>query len=96
MVYPKDAESTFNSTYYLKEQLPWVFDLWKPFGMKGYKVTKLDETSPYSFLTSSYFDNEQQFESAFADSGSQIYDKIPMFSNRDAVRWGGTVVEIVL
>ncbi|KAL7942845.1 hypothetical protein V8C42DRAFT_359854 [Trichoderma barbatum] len=49
-VYPQIHNATYDSTfdmdYYSQQQMPWIYSLFKPFGMKGYTITTLERTAP--------------------------------------------------
>ena len=92
VVYKQDNQSIFNDTYYLQVHLPWIESLWAPFGMKGYTVTRLEPSAPYSYITMSFFDSQDQFDAAFNDSGKEIYARVSHYSNREPIRWAGELL----
>jgi hypothetical protein len=74
--------------------MPFISELWTPFGMRGYQVVQLSATANYSILTEIYFDNAQQFQNALDAYGKEILQRVPKFSNRDPIRWEGSVINI--
>ncbi|KAK5994167.1 hypothetical protein PT974_07609 [Cladobotryum mycophilum] len=94
IVYPQDDTSEFNNDYYLNEQMPFISELWTPFGMRGYHVIQLSPSANYSILTEIFFDNAQQFHDAFDAHGDEILRRVQYFSNRDPIRWEGSVINV--
>lgn len=94
-VYPQVHNATYDSTfdmdYYSQQQMPWIYSLFKPFGMKGYTITTLDLTAPYSVLTLMYFDTAEQFEEALAAHGDEIFARVPLFSSEYPPHYIGEV-----
>ncbi|QYT06150.1 hypothetical protein H0G86_013015 [Trichoderma simmonsii] len=94
-VYPQIHNATYDSTfdldYYSQQQLPWVYSLYKPFGMKGYTINTLGTDAPYSIVTFFYFDTEEQFNEALAAHGDEILARLPLFSSEYPIHWLGHV-----
>lgn len=95
VVYPQihnaTYDSTFNMDYYSQQQMPWIYSLWKPFGMKGYTITTLGLDAPYSVVTYLYFSNAGQFADAFAAHGEEIFARLPLFSSEYPPHYLGEV-----
>ncbi|KAL6693727.1 hypothetical protein J3F84DRAFT_379765 [Trichoderma pleuroticola] len=100
VVYPQIHNATYNSTfnmdYYSQQQMPWIYSLWKPFGMKGYTITTLGLDAPYSVVTYLYFSNAEQFDQAFAAHGVEIFSRLPLFSSEYPPHYVGEVFNVTI
>lgn len=98
-VYPQIHNATYNSTfdmdYYSQQQMPWIYSLFKPFGMKGYIITTLGLDAPYSVLTLMYFSTAEQFDEALAAHGDEILARVPLFSSEYPPHYIGEVFDTV-
>ncbi len=47
ILYPREADATFDFDYYMNTHMPLVSKLWTKHGMTGWHVCKLDSDSPY-------------------------------------------------
>lgn len=98
--YPQVHNATYNSTfdmdYYGQQQMPWIYSLFKPFGMNGYTITALDLDAPYSVLTLMYFSTAEQFAEALAAHGDEIFARVPLFSSEYPPHYIGEVVYTVV
>ncbi|KAL6879852.1 hypothetical protein HDV57DRAFT_517926 [Trichoderma longibrachiatum] len=99
-VYPQVHNATYNSTfdmdYYSQQQMPWIYSLFKPFGMTGYTITTLGLDAPYSTLTFMYFPTAEQFEEALAAHGDEIFARVPLFSSEYPPHYIGQVYNITV
>ncbi|KAH8799807.1 hypothetical protein F5884DRAFT_117463 [Xylogone sp. PMI_703] len=95
-VYPQNDTSWFDMEYYSQVQMPFVNSLWAPFGMKGYTITQLNASAPFSTATLLYFDNVEQIQAAFDDSAEEINKRVKNFSNRLPTHWIGEVLYTVV
>ncbi|UKZ83838.1 hypothetical protein TrVFT333_011651 [Trichoderma virens FT-333] len=89
-------DSTFDMDYYSQQQMPWIYSLFKPFGMKGYTITTLERTAPYSVLTLMYFSTAEQFEEALAAHGDEIFARVPLFSSEFPPHYIGEVTNTAI
>ncbi|PTB63434.1 hypothetical protein BBK36DRAFT_145466 [Trichoderma citrinoviride] len=99
-VYPQIHNATYDSTfdmgYYSQQQMPWIYSLFKPFGMTGYTITTLGLDAPYSTLTLMYFPTAEQFEEALAAHGDEIFARVPLFSSEYPPHYIGQVYNITV
>ncbi|KAL7907807.1 hypothetical protein GGI35DRAFT_486813 [Trichoderma velutinum] len=99
-VYPQIHNATYDSTfdmdYYSQQQMPWIYSLFKPFGMKGYTITVLERTAPYSVLTLMYFSTAEQFQEALAAHGDEIFARVPLFSSEFPPHYIGEVTNTTI
>ncbi|UKZ83837.1 hypothetical protein TrVFT333_011650 [Trichoderma virens FT-333] len=98
-VYPSIHNATYDSTfdmdYYNQTQFPWVYSLYKPYGMKGYTITQLDSGAPYSVVTLMYFDNADQYHAALAAHLDEIWARVPLFSSEYPISYPGHITSTI-
>ncbi|KAL6814566.1 hypothetical protein J3E69DRAFT_375987 [Trichoderma sp. SZMC 28015] len=85
-------DSTFDMDFYSQQQMPWVYSLYKPYGMKGYTINTLESDAPWSVVTFFYFDTAEQFDAALAAHEDEILARVPLFSSEYPSRYVGDVV----
>lgn len=85
-------DSTFDMEFYSQQQMPWVYSLYKPFGMKGYTINTLERDAPWSVVTFFYFDTAEQFDAALAAHEDEILARVPLFSSEYPSRFVGDVI----
>jgi len=87
VMYPNQADSTFNWDYYLSNHLDLVKKCWGPMGLKGARVIKgvagdePDSDAPYLLIAQVLFDTVGEFEAAAAAHGEAIFGDVPNFTN---------------
>lgn len=89
VMYPS-ADSSFDHGYYMQVHIPLVRRLWEPMGLEAVTVmrgvTGPEGTAPtYSVIALLTFGSMQQFKSAAAQHGKEIFADIPKFSSASPV-----------
>ncbi|KAI0391764.1 hypothetical protein F5Y17DRAFT_394695 [Xylariaceae sp. FL0594] len=93
VVYPAGAK--FDMDYYLKSHMKLVGDIWKPHGLKGWKIADYRDStdSPYSVQAWLEWESKEAKEKAVAlPEAAQIFADIPKFTDsQPALASGGLV-----
>ena len=89
VMYPADAQTTFDTDYYLNKHMPLVKERWSPHGLKGAQVirgtAKADGSAPdYQMMALLTFGSMEDFKSAGKAHGREIFADIANFTNAKA------------
>ena len=89
VMYPADAQTTFDADYYMNKHIPLVRDRWTAHGLKSVQVlrgtSKADGSAPdYRMMALLTFGSMEDFKSAGKAHGREIFADIPNFTNGQA------------
>lgn len=98
VLYENVDDATFDLDCYVGRHMPLVDAKFKPFGIKGGRVSKAVGTPfggkpAYSVICNLEFDTADQFRAAVAGEGGPVFGDVPNFSNKDPVVVIGDLVE---
>ncbi|KAJ1335050.1 EthD family reductase [Microdochium nivale] len=80
VVYPKGSK--FNMDYYLATHMPLVQSRWASFGLKGWKVIKYDDNSPYSVQAILEWDTEENLNKTLSsEEAKDVFGDIVNFTD---------------
>ncbi|RYC33210.1 EthD family reductase [Lichenibacterium minor] len=88
VLYPNQADATFDMDYYLGRHMPLVMERFGAHGMTGWKVVKFDgppERTPFSVMATLAFGSVEGIRAALKAEGGPIIGDVPNFSNKDAM-----------
>ncbi|ORY15060.1 hypothetical protein BCR34DRAFT_198642 [Clohesyomyces aquaticus] len=93
VLYPKNANSTFDLKYYLSTHMPMVGKAWTKHGLKNWSVTELEGDSPYSIMAAMEFESSEAWGNAQKDEGTgAIMKDVENFSNEKPILINGNIV----
>jgi len=97
VLYPAEADATFDMKYYLSTHMPLVQKHWGPHGLTDWKVIEFqagpDGSKPYSVqATLTWKDGESLQKALAASETASIFGDVPNFSNKSPVFMAGAVV----
>ncbi|KAH8425198.1 uncharacterized protein LDX57_002957 [Aspergillus melleus] len=87
VMYPNEADATFDETYYKQTHMPLVERIWGKYGLTTWHIQKytndLDGApSKYSITTTLEWTSEEAVQTALKDTESAlIFQDIPNFTN---------------
>ncbi len=86
VMYPSAGGASFDEGYYMQTHIPLVRQRWEPLGLTDVSVMRgvpgPDGTAPtYTAVALLTFGSMDQFQSAAAQHGKEIFADIPNFTN---------------
>jgi uncharacterized protein (TIGR02118 family) len=96
VLYPNDADATFNMDYYLSSHMPLVGKHFGQHGLQSWSVTEFQPgpdgaKPPYSVQATLVFDKAEEVGKAIEAEGSVVFGDVPNFSNKQPVFMMGPV-----
>lgn len=97
VLYPAEADATFDLSYYLNSHMPLVSKQWTSFGLQGWKVVQFeagpDGSKPYSIAALLTWDSLDGLKSALgSDAGKVVLGDVENFSNKGPIFLTGNIV----
>ena len=92
ILYPATAQTTFDLDFYINTHIPLTEKQWKPWGLKGWTVSKLDGSAGFSVQGEMEWTSEQAFRDAWKSSDSDVIrEDVASYTNEHPIRLIGTV-----
>ncbi|KAE9965897.1 hypothetical protein EG327_000298 [Venturia inaequalis] len=96
VLYPNEADATFNMDYYLSTHMPLVHKHFGSHGMQSWSVIEFqpgpDGAKPqYSVQATLVFEKAEQVSKALEAEGTVVFGDVPNFSNKQPVFLMGDV-----
>ncbi|OAP56282.1 hypothetical protein AYL99_09461 [Fonsecaea erecta] len=97
VLYPAEADATFDLNYYLKTHMPLVSENWGQYGLKGWQVIQFqpapDGAKPYSIGALLTWDDADGLKKALASKeAATVFGDVPNFSNKSPLFIAGDIV----
>ncbi|KAL2428768.1 hypothetical protein ABEF95_006923 [Exophiala dermatitidis] len=97
VLYPADADATFDMDYYLKTHMPLVSEKWGPYGLKDWKVVQFaagpDGSKPYSVMALLTWDSVESIAKALnSEAAGVVLGDVQNFSNKPPTFLTGDIV----
>ncbi|KAI9904570.1 hypothetical protein N3K66_001099 [Trichothecium roseum] len=102
VLYPNEADTTFDMDYYIQTHMPLVEKSWKPYGLEKWEVVKYHDFSAgageqakatyavAAFLT--WKDKESASKAFGGPEASGVFGDIPNFCNKQPLLVAGDLV----
>jgi len=86
VLYPTQAGSRFDQTYYMQKHMPLVRSRWKDMGLQEARVlrgagTPDGSAPPFQMMAVLTFSSLQDFQACAAKHGAEIFADVPNFTN---------------
>ena len=97
VLYPADADATFDLDYYLKTHMPLVAEKWTPYGLKSWSVVKYnpgpDGSKTFSYAALLTFESPESIGKALgSEETKEVLGDVQNFSNKSPSFYTGDVV----
>jgi uncharacterized protein (TIGR02118 family) len=99
VLYPNPENLSFDMVYYLEKHMPLTQNCWSKYGLKEWKVIKLNDKlndgsrAPYSVQATTIFENAEGLEEALVAEDSKIvFEDIANFTNTTPLFLKGPIV----
>ncbi|KAJ4516872.1 hypothetical protein HRR75_003532 [Exophiala dermatitidis] len=97
VLYPAEADATFDMSYYLKTHMPLVSEKWGPYGLKDWKVVQFaaapDGSKPYSVAALLTWDSVESIHKALnSEEAKIVLGDVQNFSNKGPLFLPGDIV----
>jgi uncharacterized protein (TIGR02118 family) len=98
VLYPAASDATFDFDYYTNTYMPMVLEKLRPYGMTGYRVSKLvsgvdpSVPLPYSVCCTLDFSSGDSIQKGLQAEGADIIGHVQKFSNKQSLMMIGSVI----
>ncbi|KIY02323.1 uncharacterized protein Z520_02461 [Fonsecaea multimorphosa CBS 102226] len=97
VLYPTEADATFDLDYYLKTHMPLVSKNWSKYGLKSWQViqyqTAPDGSKPYNIGALLTWESADGLKNALAgEEAATVFGDVPNFSNKSPIFIAGDIV----
>ena len=93
ILYPREADATFDFDYYMSTHMPLVSKLWTKHGMTGWRVCKLDSDLLCIVHALMHWESMDNFKAAITNYLEEVMADMKDYTNKLPITFMGDVTE---